>query len=162
MDNWQSACLENRSPQGYEGSSPSPSAASTLVSERTTHQKVPLAEQSGSAFHTRITQVQILQGTLGDRLMVGRQSLKLFVKVRLLLPEPCGHASVRKMSRWCTGRTCGRNPQSDGSTPSLFTGKHVPVDQRLDHPPVERKATGSNPVRDALMHRLGIGEPKRL
>jgi hypothetical protein len=28
------------------------------------------------------------QGILGDRLMVGRQSLKLLMKVRLLLPEP--------------------------------------------------------------------------
>ena len=48
---------------------------------------VPLAERRRHRFPKPDTRVRAPQGTLGDRLMVGQQPLKLCVKVRLFLPE---------------------------------------------------------------------------
>ena len=40
-------------------------------------------------FAMQDARVQLPLGALGDRLMVGRQPLKLLMKVRPILPEPC-------------------------------------------------------------------------
>src|SRR5690242_16359469 len=59
-----------------EGSTPSPSAVRALG--RAVRHQVPNLDRW----------VQFPQGTLGDRLTVGRQPLELPVRVRILLPEP--------------------------------------------------------------------------
>ena len=60
-----------------EGSTPSPSADNhVLLAERQRLQASNLARR-----------VRLPQGTLGDRLTVGRLPLKQAVKVRVLLPE---------------------------------------------------------------------------
>ncbi len=69
-----------------EGSTPSPSALK---------HHVPLAERQRRQPSKLDRRVQLPQGILGDRLMVGCLPLKQATEVRILLPEPFGNREAQ-------------------------------------------------------------------
>jgi hypothetical protein len=97
---------------------------------------VPLADRPRRRSSKPARRVRLPQGTLGDRLMVGRQPLKLLMKVRPLLPEPreVGSSKHRFRGR-LTGRTAGSEPVDVGSTPAPGTEVKAGLGrQPADHP----------------------------
>ena len=92
--------FENRRAMSLGGSTPPPSALMI---------NVPLAERQRRQPSKLDRRVQLSQGILGDRLMVGHLPLKQFVEVRPLLPEPFSQRRVSERSEHCGVVAAGSN-----------------------------------------------------
>ena len=63
---------------------------------------------------------------------------------------------------WCNGNMPGSNPVDQGSNPCGPARRHGTQTGKAAKLKPWRSFVGSTPTRVTNMHRLGIGEPKRL